>query len=296
MKKIDLTKFRCPVCRKGKLTISETQSICSSCKQEFSVEKNVYYFESLQSDAVSDWFDKLKYFVKNILGSSYNRFVNLISPVYFQGSHLKRYLRPILQNPDRGMVINLGSGSSKISDDVINIDIFPYEHVDIVCNISNLPLTDGSVDAIFIRSVLEHVQKPEVVVGEIYRVLKPGGFVYCSFPFICGFHASPHDYSRLTREGLKQLFNQYEVIEVKTVAGPASGFLWVFQELMAMLLSFGLSSLYKIWLLVFIGITFPIKFLDIFLLHHPMADNIASSFAIAAVKQEKRENELNEGL
>ena len=41
------------------------------------------------------------------------------------------------------------------------------------------------------------------VVSEMLRVLKPGGELYCSIPFIFGFHASPHDYQRYTVEGFK---------------------------------------------------------------------------------------------
>ncbi len=39
----------------------------------------------------------------------------------------------------------------------------------------HLPLPDESVDIVWSKSVLEHVREPETVVGEVARVLRPGG-------------------------------------------------------------------------------------------------------------------------
>lgn len=45
-----------------------------------------------------------------------------------------------------------------------------------------VPVRDGAVDLVFCASLIEHVPEPERVLGEIERVLKPGGFAYVSFP------------------------------------------------------------------------------------------------------------------
>jgi ubiquinone/menaquinone biosynthesis C-methylase UbiE len=41
-----------------------------------------------------------------------------------------------------------------------------------------LPLKDGSQRVVFIESVLEHVESPLICLGEIYRVLEPGGVTH----------------------------------------------------------------------------------------------------------------------
>jgi SAM-dependent methyltransferase len=57
-------------------------------------------------------------------------------------------------------------------------------------DIGDLPLESESVDIVMARSVMEHVDKPQKVYREIYRVLKPGG----SFVFLT---ANYWDYASL---------------------------------------------------------------------------------------------------
>ena len=44
-------------------------------------------------------------------------------------------------------------------------------------DLANLPLADASVDLIMSRSVFEHLQDPQAVYREFFRVLRPGGAV-----------------------------------------------------------------------------------------------------------------------
>lgn len=41
-----------------------------------------------------------------------------------------------------------------------------------------IPLPDASQDVVFLESVLEHVNSPELSLAEVHRVLRPGGFAY----------------------------------------------------------------------------------------------------------------------
>jgi SAM-dependent methyltransferase len=45
-----------------------------------------------------------------------------------------------------------------------------------------LPFADGELDFVWIFDVLEHVESPEVVLGEVLRVLRPGGGFHVVLP------------------------------------------------------------------------------------------------------------------
>jgi SAM-dependent methyltransferase len=55
----------------------------------------------------------------------------------------------------------------------------------IQADIENLPLASQSVDFVLSVATLEHVPHPEHVLGEIHRVLKPGGAVFLAPAWFC---------------------------------------------------------------------------------------------------------------
>ncbi len=59
---------------------------------------------------------------------------------------------------------------------------FASEHVQIHDVSSGLPFEDGSFDFAFCIEVLEHVPNPWGTLGEIHRVLRPGGILILSVP------------------------------------------------------------------------------------------------------------------
>lgn len=270
------------VCNKcySELVIQGDNIECSNCKSVFTNDR-AYVFNSLEGGDIEDSLDKIKYILKRF-SKLYQILIDIISPVYTY--KLKRDINRFIRKHKGKTIINLGSGNTRLSSHVINVDIFNYDNVDVVSDISRLPFKDNSIDAILNIAVLEHVKNSEEVVDEIYRVLKPGGEVYSYFPFIQGFHASPYDYTRRTFEGLKELYSKFTQLSLKTTVGGASGFLWVMQEFLAILFSFGIKPLHKILLLLLMITTFPIKYLDAFMAYIPMSGNIASGFSYIGKK------------
>jgi SAM-dependent methyltransferase len=77
--------------------------------------------------------------------------------------------------------------------------------VDFVASAEALPLEDEAVDAVLLTQVLEHVSDPAAVLRETARVLRPGGNVCITVPFVWELHELPHDFWRYTPASLEQL-------------------------------------------------------------------------------------------
>lgn len=93
-------------------------------------------------------------------------------------------------------------------------DLIPHESVDVVGSITRLPLPARACDALLCFNVLEHVFDHAAALGELCRVLKPGGTLYGRVPFLVGIHGDPHDYWRYTPETLTRLLGAAGFTEV----------------------------------------------------------------------------------
>ena len=69
----------------------------------------------------------------------------------------------------------------------------------------SFPYASQHFDGVLCNQVLEHVFTPEKFLSELFRVLKPGGNLLLSVPFIWDEHEQPFDYGRYTSFGLASL-------------------------------------------------------------------------------------------
>jgi SAM-dependent methyltransferase len=272
---LDKNILICPNCKSDKLSFLENELSCLGCHYTYKIENGKYIFKELKLGDITDKFDKVKYSVKKY-SKFYDFLINTFSPV-FADKYQFKFIKKYCSEKDI-IAINLGSGNSDLSEFVSNADIIDYDNVNLVCDIDNLPLKDNSCDVIMNIAVLEHVKNPEKIVDEIFRVLKKGGKVFSFFPFIQGFHASPYDFSRRTIEGTKYLYKDFNDIDVRIAGGPTSGLLWIFQEYLAIIFSFGSKRFHDIILIILMIFTFPIKYLDLIFRYLPTSKNIASGF------------------
>lgn len=96
-----------------------------------------------------------------------------------------------------------------------------YGEITYVCDLSTIPVEDCRYDLVLCTQVLEHLRSPRTVLAELYRVLKPGGYLALSAPLFYEEHEIPHDYFRYTRFGLQSLLEDagFQVLEIQPLEG-----------------------------------------------------------------------------
>ncbi|MGE5457135.1 MAG: class I SAM-dependent methyltransferase [Methanococcaceae archaeon] len=116
----------------------------------------------------------------------------------------------------KGLVLDIGCGEqpykeilSTRAEKIIGIDhvsiVSSMSQVDVAGEAMRLPFKGESFDAVVSFQVMEHLPEPLEFLKEIRRVLKTGGHVLLTTPFMWGEHSEPYDFFRYTRYGLKYL-------------------------------------------------------------------------------------------
>ena len=79
------------------------------------------------------------------------------------------------------------------------------DHADVVGDATKLPFRVSTFDTILSTEVIEHIPEPAKALSEMYRVLRPGGYLILSAPLFWPLHEEPHDFYRYTKFGLNYL-------------------------------------------------------------------------------------------
>jgi SAM-dependent methyltransferase len=116
---------------------------------------------------------------------------------------------------------------------VVNVDQSPDSAASVFCDAHDLPFADGSIDAVVVQGVLEHVADPWRCADEIYRVLKPDGLVYSEMAFMQQVHRRGHDFTRFSHIGHRRLFRRFTELESGAVAGPGTALAWAWRYFLA---------------------------------------------------------------
>lgn len=95
----------------------------------------------------------------------------------------------------------------------VAIDLQRTLLVDLVAQAERIPLPDNRFDLVICTQMLEYAPEPASVVAEIYRVLKPGGHLLLSVPFV-----SPRDAEvdrwRFLPAALRMLLSKFSSREI----------------------------------------------------------------------------------
>lgn len=123
---------------------------------------------------------------------------------------------------DPGKTLDVGGGDGSRYRNYFNtldftsLDIDPTTNPDVLASAADMPFMDSEFDTLLSSQVLEHVLSPHDCMNEMYRVLKPGGYLVLTVPQQNEMHSEPIDYWRFTKFGVLQLANEsnFEVISI----------------------------------------------------------------------------------
>ena len=139
--------------------------------------------------------------------------------------------------PDRVLDAGCGRGETlrefqrfKVPVDYYGVDLGVGDptwefRVSAVADLHRLPFRSGSFDKVICSQVLEHVDHPYVVLGELARVVRPGGRIFLSIPFVWHLHQEPYDRMRFTRHGIDFMVKSHGL--VAEVVQPMGGYFTV---------------------------------------------------------------------
>ena len=82
------------------------------------------------------------------------------------------------------------------------------EAIDVFYDGGNIPFADNHFDSAFSSEVFEHVFNLDEVLRELQRVLKPGGHLLITVPFVWDEHEVPYDFGRYTSFGIAHVLKK----------------------------------------------------------------------------------------
>jgi SAM-dependent methyltransferase len=143
---------------------------------------------------------------------------NITHPFYFARKALLDSITE-LSSEIHGRVLDVGCGQKPYMSlfsctEYIGMDVeqsghsHQNEEIDVFYDGKTFPFPDNSFDSIITSQVFEHVFTPDLFVKEIYRVLKPGGTLLLTVPFVWDEHEQPYDFARYSSFGLSHILKE----------------------------------------------------------------------------------------
>ena len=114
--------------------------------------------------------------------------------------------------------------------DYLNIDA--DSEPDILASADAIPVPDESYDSIMLAEVLAHIEEPGRVLREIGRVMRPGGVIVATMPFLFPLTQDPDDFQRWPPTRLRIEFERAglrvdELVTMGSAAAVMFDLIWV---------------------------------------------------------------------
>jgi SAM-dependent methyltransferase len=138
-----------------------------------------------------------------------------VNPYYIARRGLYRSIAELAKELSGDSLLDLGCGSKPYRELFTHSIYTGLEldteqnraagHAELFYDGHSFPFKAAEYDNVLCNQVLEHVFNPEEFLAEIFRVLKPGGQLLLTVPFVWDEHEQPSDYARYSSFGLQHL-------------------------------------------------------------------------------------------
>ena len=150
-------------------------------------------------------------FQPTFFGLLFNPFFIIRRGLYRGVAQYSRYMR--------GRLLDFGCGSKpykslfQVTEYIgTDIEVSGHDHrnedIDVYYDGKTLPFADDSFDSIFSSEVFEHIFNLSQILDELCRVLKPGGHMLVTMPFVWDEHEIPYDFARYTSFGIRHILSE----------------------------------------------------------------------------------------
>lgn len=118
-----------------------------------------------------------------------------------------------------GKVLEVGSGKKwRYYPDSITLNRDAAAEPDVIGDAENMKFEENRFDSVVCLEVIEHTPSPGKLISEIYRVVKPGGSLLLTVPFVFEIHDT-YDYVRFTKQGLTHLLDDFSSVNIQPNGG-----------------------------------------------------------------------------
>lgn len=166
---------------------------------------------------------------------------------------LEQELIPILQKTWGGNILDVGSKDARYKKHIqhftyTTLDNDPKHKTDIIADITTYK-TKQKYDTILCTQVLEHIPNPQKAIQQMHKLLKKGGTLILTTPFIFPIHSNS-DYYRFSPQALQELLKKFKTTTITPVGNFISASWTIFNfhnQLGFKLLNYPIAILSKIF-------------------------------------------------
>jgi SAM-dependent methyltransferase len=173
---------------------------------------------------------------------------------------------------DGSLILDAGAGECRYAplfkahryvaiDNSVGDATWDYSKLDVIGDLEQIPMRTDAFDGVISVVVLEHTRRPQLVVDEMARVMRPHGKLFLVVPNQWEVHQSPNDFFRFTNFGLTHLLSVSGLRVLKME--PVGGFFWLMSRRCVNALAFfqgGIKWPIFLILVPVLGLLFPVFF------------------------------------